>query len=293
MNSVHARQTIGRTVRLLLFLLPVGYVATILGVAVHEILGHGMSAMLLGGQFSGFVLKWDAMGWAYSSLPSTASQSHLIVCLISGVVATTAFGGILLCLVFFFRKRPIVQLALLVISFICLMDGIPYLLWNSYHPVPPGDIGKVILLSCGRQLPKASAIRWAFLALGILLFAVTTFYFCTSIFVRLEKVVLHGDQFTGKSRLLALFFFLALPGSLGWLTFDWNQLAPGIGLLPCVVGALSVVAMASLLFWYNPKSKHRDCVYSVSWRHILVSWSSLVATVIAMTLWFEKGVMWG
>ena len=293
MNGEYIERTSGRTVGLVLFLVPIGYVATILGVAVHEILGHGMSAILLGGEFAGFVLKWDAMGWAYSSLPYTAPQSHHIVYLISGVIATTVVGGILLCFALLFRKSRSIQLAMLVTSFICLMDGISYILWNSYHPVPPGDIGRIILLSCGQQLATASAVRWGLLALGILLFVVTTFYFCASIFMRTEELVLNGNQFTGKSRLLALFFFLVLPGSVVWFAFDWNQLAPGIGLLPCVVGALSVVAMAALLFWHRPTSKHEDSVHSISWRSIVVSWSVLVITVIATILWFEKGVMWG
>ncbi|NQT14807.1 MAG: M50 family metallopeptidase [Planctomycetes bacterium] len=293
MNAILKRSLISRAVALALFLLPVGYVAGILGVAVHEILGHGWSATLLGGEFSGFVLKWDTMGRAFCVLPSTAPPSHHVFHLASGVIATTICGAILLGLAFLSRKRVDIQLALLVVSFTVLMDGIPYVLWNSYHPVPPGDFGRIISLSCGRQPPEESVIRWALLTLGVLLFAGTTFYFCTSMFMRIEELILNGGQLTGSSRLLALFLFLALPGSVGWFMFDWNQLAPGVGLLPCVVGALSVTAMAALLFWYRPKSEHGEPVHPVTWRHIVVSWSCLIVTVIALALWFEDGVRWG
>ena len=34
---------------------------------------------------------------------------------------------------------------LLLASFMCLMD-IPYMFWNAYHPVPPGDIGRILQL---------------------------------------------------------------------------------------------------------------------------------------------------
>ena len=57
-------------VRLLLciaFVAPVGYVASIFAVAVHEILGHGCTAWLVGGSFTGFALLPDAMGWAVVS----------------------------------------------------------------------------------------------------------------------------------------------------------------------------------------------------------------------------------
>ena len=284
---------VGRTIVLALFVLPIGYVAEILSVAIHEILGHGLSAVLLGGSFSGFVLKWDAMGWAYSALPATAPLLHHVLYLASGVIATTVCGLTLFGLVFLFRKRLDIQLALLVVSFICLMDGIPYVLWNAYHPVPPGDIGWIIALSCGQRVPEASAIRWALLVVGTLLFAGTTFYFSALVFIRMEAMILGGGQFTGKSRVLALFFLLALPGSVGWFTFDWDQLAPGIGLLPDVVGALSVIVVAALLFWYRPKLKHENRIHLITWRHIVVSCTCLIATVIALTFWFKDGVKWG
>ena len=58
----HRDSPVVRAVSLALFVLPIVYVAEILSVAVHEILGHGLSAVALGGSFSGFTLKWDAGG---------------------------------------------------------------------------------------------------------------------------------------------------------------------------------------------------------------------------------------
>ena len=128
------------------FLLPVGYVAGIFAVAIHEILGHGLAAVALGGEFSGFVLRWDTMGWAYSELPQGVAVWHYVFHLGSGVIATTVSGGVLLGLGLLFRKRTDIQLPLLLVSLICLMDGIPYIFWNAYHPVPPGDIGWILRL---------------------------------------------------------------------------------------------------------------------------------------------------
>ena len=293
MDTSYIKQALCRTVCLILYILPIAYVATIIAVAVHEILGHGIATVLLGGDFTGFVLKWDGMGLAYCFLPRTATTLVRILLLMAGIIATTIASVIALYLSYFFRKKTSIQLAFIVISFFCMMQGVPYVLWNAYHPVPPGDIGKVILLICGQQPPHDSVIRWTFLTLGILLFVVTTFYFCVSIFRKMEEIILNGSQFTGRARVIALCTFLVGPGVVGWFKFDWNQVAPGIGILPCVVGALSILTVAIILFWYRPDFKKRDSFHSISWRHILVSWSTFVATVLAMVLWFADGVMWG
>lgn len=248
--------------------------------------------MLLGGTFSGFVLKWDAMGWVFCVLPPTASQLHVVLFFASGVIATTICGLTLLGLAFFFRERHDIQLALFVASLACLMDGIPYVLWNAYQPVPPGDIGWIITLCCGQRLPETSLLRWGLLICGVLLFTGTTFYFCSGVFVRMEALILGGRQSAGGSRLLMLLVLLVLPGSAAWFMFDWNQLAPGIGLLPCVVGALSVVTMAAVLFWYRPRLEHGTPIHMVTWHHIAVSWACLIATVMALALWFDEGVRW-
>jgi len=282
-----------RGVGLALFLLPIGYLAEILGVAVHEILGHGLSAVLLGGTFSGFALRWDAMGWAFCALPPAASLTHQILYLASGVIATTLCGAMFSCLTFFFRRRLDIQLALFVISLVCLMDGIPYALWNAYHPIPPGDIGYLISLCREAQLPGISAIRWALFAVSAFLFAGVTLVLCAAIFVRLEALVLSGKQFTGGPRVLALFFLLAVPGSLGWFTFDWSQLVPGIGMLPELVGAFSVVAAAAVLFWYRPRLELRIPVRAIAWHHVALSWACLMATIAALGFWFNEGVRWG
>jgi hypothetical protein len=282
-----------RATGLVLFVLPIGYTAEILSVAVHEILGHGLSAALLGGTFSGFVLKWDAMGWAFCGLPPTAPLAHQVLYLASGVIATTVCGVIFLGLTFFFRRRPDIQLALLVVSLVCLMDGIPYVLWNAYHPVLPGDIGWIISLCREAQLPGISAIRWGLFTVSAFLFAGVTLVLCVSIFVRLEALVLDGRQFTGRSRVLALLCLLVVPGWLGWFMFDWNQLIPGIGMLPDFVGAFTVVTAAAVLFWYRPRLEQETPVGAIAWHHVALSWMCLMATMLALGFWFQEGVQWG
>ena len=283
----------GRAVSLALFLLPIVYLADMVSVAVHEILGHGLSAVLVGGTFSGLMVKWDGMGVALCDLPVAAPLAHCILFLASGVMAEMVFGVLLLGFAMLLRGRPDIQLVPLIVAFICVIDGASYVLWNAYRPVPPGDIGSIVLLLSAEQLPEVSTVRWALLAAGALLFLGATFYFCVSVFVRVEALILCDKQFVGPSRLLALFVFLVLPGSVAWFIFDWDQLAPGIGRLPSIIGALSILAVATLLFWHRPTLKRECSLRPVTWRHIAGSWICLIATVIVITRWFKDGVMWG
>jgi len=293
MKDVRSNSPIRRAAALVLFALPLLYVATIFSTAVHEILGHGLSAVLLGGDFSGFTLRWDAMGWAFSDLPAEAPRLHQILQLAAGVIATTVCGALLWGLVLFFRKRPDIQLVLLVGASILLVDGISYAFWNAYHPVAPGDIGRIIALCGGPQSSEVMILRWGLLAAGGALLAGVTFCLGIAAFVRIETLILKEGQFTGTSRPLALFFLLVLPGSAAWFVFDWNQVAPGIGFVPNVAGALSVFAVAVMLFWYRPRLKYAGPVPSITRRHVLLSWTCLLATVVSLLLWFSDGVRWG
>jgi hypothetical protein len=293
MKIIVGNKIIARTVRLAFFILPIVYVAEILGTTIHEVLGHGLSAVLLGGQFSGFAIKWDTMGWALADIPAGATVTYDILFSASGIIATTVCGMILWGLVFLFRRRPDIQLALLVGAFVLLIDGLDYVVWNAYYPSPPmGDVGKIILFYQVMEFPGFTVIRWVFLITGALLFACALFYFCTSIFVRVEALILNGGQYTGKSRILALLLFLALPGAYEYLSFDWNQIAPGIGRVPNVAGAMSIITVAAVLFWYRPRLKIGNSIPPITWHHMAVSGTCLLITIMSLAFWLNEGVGW-
>jgi hypothetical protein len=293
MSIIRSDNAITRTIRLAFFALPLIYVAEVLCIITHEVLGHGLTAMLLGGQFFGFTVKWDTMGWALTDLPpGRIPAEYQILFWSSGIIATTVCGMILWGIVFLFRRRADIQLALLVGAFVFLIDGIDYIVWNSYHPVIPGDIGVIILFSQALDFPGSDILRWILLITGALLFAGTAFYFCMSIFVRIEALILNGGQFKGKSRILALFLFLALPGAYEFLSFDWNQIAPGIGRVPNVAGAMSIITVAAVLFWYRPRLKIGNSIPPITWRHMAVSGTCLLITIMSLALWLNEGVRW-
>ena len=277
---------------LALFLAPIVYISQIFAVAIHEIIGHGLTAVSLGGRFNGFVLRLDGMGWAFSVLPSDATETDMMIFLASGVTATIATGLIFLVLAYVVRKRLAVRLSLLVLSFSLLMEGIPYVFWNSYHPVPPGDIGQIITLWHDVQLPGEIKIHTFIFVISGFVFFTMTFFLYALLFQGIEEALLAGGRFSPKERFWTLLLFLAIPGSAVWFMFDWNQLAPGIGVVPCVVGAVSTLISATILYRFSL----RPCSYvprmNITWYHLLLSCGCLVIIVVLTLFWFQNGVRW-
>ena len=65
-------------------LVPAAFLGDLLAVAVHELLGHGMAALLLGGDFWGFEIHLDGMGWAHVSLGLGAPYWKDVIMLSAG-----------------------------------------------------------------------------------------------------------------------------------------------------------------------------------------------------------------
>src|SRR5688572_22171752 len=71
---------------LVLYLAPVAYCGALLGIAVHEFIGHGVTAWALGGEFSGFALRANVMGWAWAYPARDAPGWHEVAILAGGVI---------------------------------------------------------------------------------------------------------------------------------------------------------------------------------------------------------------
>jgi hypothetical protein len=250
------------------------------------------SDLSLGGRFNGFVLRLDGMGWAFSALPSDATTTDEVISLASGVTATTLTGIIFLVLAYVVRKRLAVRLSLLVLSFSLLMEGIPYVFWNSYHPVPPVDIGRIITLWHNVQLPGGIRIRAFLIVISGFVFFTTTFSLYALLFQGIEEALLAGKRFSPKERFWTLLLFLAVPGSAVWFMFDWNQLAPGIGVVPCVVGAVSTLIFVTILYRFSLRPCSYPPAINITWYHLLLSYGCLFIIVVLTLFWFQNGVRW-
>jgi hypothetical protein len=289
----HTASPLGRAIRLALFLLPLMYVAAILAAVVHEVLGHGLAAMLIGVSFEGFRVGWAGGGQAFTVIPPWAPRGHQVLHLASGIIVTIVCGGVSLGLVPLFRRRIIAQLALLVGALAFLGSSIWYVLWNSYDPVAPGDVGRIILLCCGDRPPETSVIRWVLLIAAAVLSAGVTLCFYRAIFIRLEAFITNNRQLRGGWRLLVLSSFLVLPTAIPSFIFDWNQAIPGIGRLPNIMHVAVVVGVVALLFWHRPMLKHQGPIRTITWRPVAVSWMCLIATITPVALWLNNGIRWG
>jgi hypothetical protein len=62
--------------------------------------------------------------------------------------------------------------------------------------------------------------------------------------------------------------------------------------VPNVAGALSIISVAAVLFWYRPRLKNRNYLPLITWRHIVVSGVCLLVTITALTLLLNEGVRW-
>ena len=113
------RLLLRRILLCLLLLAPFAYVGQLLSVLVHEVLGHGLAAVFLGGRFSGFQIDFNGMGRAYVDLPPDAAAWKGVVLRLAGVTSTIVAGLCLLPLSARIRK-PSAGLPILVLG-VCLL----------------------------------------------------------------------------------------------------------------------------------------------------------------------------
>jgi len=225
------------------------------------------------------------MGWASASPPASAPPWQSILYLAAGVGATTIGGAVFLVLALVVGRRLFIRLLLLVFSVNCLLEGPPYIFWNAYHPVGPADIGLILSLGGG------GATRWLLMAFGSIVTLGSTVLLNALLYQGVEEWVGLGERLSGWRRAVVLAIFIALPGAAGWFVFDWDQLVPGLGLVPCIVGALTYVATATGLYWISFRPSDPECP-ARAWPWIVAAWGVCLVLVVAMLRWLSRGVYW-
>ncbi len=263
-------------------LIPYGYLAILLPVAVHEVVGHGLVALAVGGRFLGFQIGFDGMGYAIVPTPGEAGGWRALVVLMGGVTATTTLGLAMLLLTWLARRRPGIALPLLILSFGLLAEGPAYMFWNAWQPVPPGDIGRVLLLT------GSASLRVGLMVVGGIAMVGSVVTFTLLLFALLESWVTAGGRLAARTRALLLIPLGAIPGA-AWFVFDWDVLVPGVGVLPNVVGLLLHLASAALLLLLHPRVP-RPVGRSGLVAAAVIGWALAGASITAIALWLEKGV---
>jgi len=222
------------------FCLPVMYLGIILAVFVHEVGGHGLAALLLGGQFNGFGIAPDGLGWAdidVSGLPPLRQ----IFMLSAGALSTTVLSLVFFVFSLVFKKRRMASFTCLFFAIISILDGLPYFFWDA---ILLGGIGDFSIIWLLYPLP---AMRVLVIGLGGTLMALAIIFFNAAFYKIAYEWLGEGKQIRLKGKItfsLAIFLLQAI----GWFSFDWNQLIPGIGPLPSIA-ALAMVLLTLILLW--------------------------------------------
>jgi len=260
------------------FVAPLGYVAYIASVAIHELVGHGCTAWLLGGQFTGFALMPDGMGWADGWSPE-----HENVLLAGGVISGIVFGAMFLVAAVTVA-HPLWRVSLLLFSICCFEDAAPYAFWNSLFPRPPGDFGRILL-----DL-NSESVRWTLIVVFGTIYVGATVWLNVLIFRCFESIL----GCLGKRRAILIAWLLfGLGGGLSWFAFDWNQLIEGVGRLPQYTGASLQLSVAPLLVWIRQRDVECVDISRTFWTYsIVAAWLVCIGLVVTLAVWLRHGVSW-
>jgi hypothetical protein len=266
-----------------LFLVPLAYAGMLLSVAAHEVLGHGLAAVCLGGKFLGFHMTLTGHGWSSVPLPPDAPAWKEITLLSAGMGAEFLLGAGLLILAVKV-VRGLAGMGLLVVAFDFLLGASAYMFWNACCPVPPGDTGRLVEMAGVRWLAPVLAV-----GSGIVLFG--GIWLLTALLLRqLEGWLVPGGWLVGSRRIFVLLVLGLLPAPF-WMLVDWNRFAPGIGVWPNVVGALAHLVSACSLYWvrFRPLPLSHSPSRRAVGAAIGAGWACAALGVAATLLWFSPG----
>ena len=279
------RQFLLRSLLLVLLFAPFAYLGMLVSVAIHEVVGHGLTTVCLGGQFLGFCMNLKGIGYASIPLPLDAPAWKLQAGLAGGMISTFLVGACLLCVAA--RVRGVVlAFILLILSATFLLEGSAYLFWNSVSPVPAGDPGRILANA------HSPWLRPVFIAVGAIGMFGTIAIILAMLFRRLEAWLGDDGRLSGARRVLILALLGLLPAPFFFLE-DWEPLVPGIGLLPAIVGSASFLAVAAGLYWISFRPRPRIVRKRNIGIALAAGWTSVVLAVAVTVLWLQNGLAIG
>jgi len=284
-NTASSAPPVRRLIALVLYIAPLGYAGALIGLAVHEVVGHGLVALLVGGDFRGFTLRPNITGLARAWPDRDAPLWREVAVLAGGVTATTLIGAALLAAAFGVRRRPFARIALASLASCFVLNGSLYMLWNAYHPQPPGDIGRIV------QATGSQTLRWAIFALGAAMTA-------TFLIVPMAIVVRAGNRWLRAGSVCRAWHLAILPSligigfAVGQFVFDWNYIARGIGRVPNSCGIIFGLAAAIVLLRVPADARPLPDASAFPWLPLAAVWVSTVALAATVAFWLQRGVAW-
>jgi hypothetical protein len=280
-----APMKLGRNL-LALFLVsaPVLYLGAILAVSIHEIIGHGLMAQILGGRLKGFGIGLDGMGWADVGVKGFSAQ-RMVAMYLGGAVGTTLCALAFFALGKAFRKNALARLVFCLLGFVFMLDGLPYYFWDAIFLGGIGDFSMVSNIYAG------SALRIGTIALSGLLMAAMIALFNAWYYRIAIRFVGEAKPASMKSKIAAS-LMIFLQQACCWFVFDWNQLVPGVGILPSATGtAAAAITLLYMIFSAERVEKEESIASKWSLKSLLiVLWAACAVTIICIALWLQKGI---
>jgi hypothetical protein len=269
---------------LLLFSMPALYLGAILAVSIHEIIGHGFTAQLLGGRFKGFGVALDAMGWADIDAKGLSAQ-RMAVMYLGGAVSTTLCSLLFFALGLASRRKTQIRFLFLILGFSFMLDGLPYYFWDAVFLGGIGDFSLLNMIYPDKLLRIVVIVLSGILMSAMIILYNAWYYRIALRFVGEGKPV----SLKGKS---AFSLVILLQQTICWFAFDWNQLVPAVGMLPSLVGvALAAVTLLYLIF--SRASAEREESAELTWRFkapLIAVGTVCAATMLCIALWLQNGV---
>jgi hypothetical protein len=281
--SADVRQTPADRLFLLgLQALPWAFAGGLLAAAVRELVGHGILAVLLGGEFTGFTVELNAMAYTYAFVDPGRPWREILY-YAGGVTAAVVFGSALTLTAASQPRRPLLRMALLIVALHFLAGGASLVFWNACHPVPPGDVGMILMVT-DAPWPRPGLIA----AGGALLFG-SVWVLSAMLFRTAEGWISPTGRLTGVPRAAVLALLAAVPALL-WFAVYWDTIAPGLGRTPSIVGAAAHAVTAVSLYWVRFRPRPTQS----SGRHvtaaIAAAWIFGLAVLAVTALWLREGV---
>ena len=125
-----------RLMILILFLVPMGYIAALAATFIHEVFGHGFATILVGGSIKGLSIQWDGQGLATIFMPADLPRYDKAFIYLAGIFVTVITSLVLVRLGIHRGIPYFPRLAILTVASECLMGAGPmYIFWNSLFPL--------------------------------------------------------------------------------------------------------------------------------------------------------------
>ena len=200
------RAFIARLLALLPFVFPTVFLAVVFQKALHEVAGHGLMTLAVGGKFSGFQICLTEASVSYRLPPAPCSPLQQALIGSSGIAVNVIFGLACLLSASWLRRESFLRFALMVLAGPSLLKGLSSTFWGSFPRWGFGELKELF------EFNPAASFRWSLIAASAAGLVAATFIINLCIFQFLEAWF--GRQRNPRLLILALLGVLGLHQTL-------------------------------------------------------------------------------